>query len=96
MKASTESLFEAYHAACNAVGDAAIPLYKQAVQDCEDSITEVLEDWDFDLLRLAASGMRDDLLHDLLMETVDNSRWSFITYQARAVYDGADRLGIAA
>jgi hypothetical protein len=96
MKASTESLFEAYHSAVNSVGAAAVPLYKQAVQDCEDSIVEVLEGWDFDVLRLAASGMRDDLLHDLLCETVDNSRWSFITYQAQAVYDGADRLGIAA
>lgn len=98
MKASTERLFEAYHAACNAVGDAAIPLYKQALADCEACIVEALESWETPVLRSAASGMEGWILEDLLEEIVDNSRfaWTFEGFQAQAVFDGADRLGIAA
>jgi hypothetical protein len=92
----TEDLFEAYHSAVNSVGFTAVPLYKRAVEDCEDAVLELLEDWDNEDLRLASTGLLDDRLEDLLWEVLDGNRWVFMPYQAQAVYDGADRLGIAA
>ena len=92
----TDDLLEVYHSAVNSVGVAAAPCYKRAVEDCEDAVLERLEDWDTRDLSLASAGLLDDRLEDLLWEVLDGNRWVFITHQAMAVYDGADRLGIAA
>ena len=91
----TEDLFEVYHAAVNSVGKAASPLFQRACEDCEDAVLERLEDWDTRDLSLASAGLLDDRLEDILWDVLDGNRWVFITYQAQAVFDGADRLGIA-
>jgi hypothetical protein len=92
----TEDLFEAYKSAIDSVRAAAVPLYERAVEDCEDAVLGLLEDWDNEDLRLASTGLLDDRLEDLLWEVLDGNRWVFTTHQAQAVFDGADRLGIAA
>jgi hypothetical protein len=90
-----EDLFEAYHSAVNSVGAAAVPLYQQALADCEDAVLERLADWDYTRLKLASAGLEQDLLHEMLCEVVDKSPWTS-AHRAQAVYDGADRLGVAA